>query len=309
MSSHAPKSACAGASCRRRRVRSTGRRAASPCPSRCRLAVGDRVHVADLPRAVHLVADAPDPHAVRIPRAAIGPLGAGRGVAVLDEVARGVEPARAHVDRQHRLHAGATGPGQELVGPDLVGLDRAPGQFEAPRPRLARADAVLPVVARDEVAARVAHDRDAQLADELEHVLADAVAVALVDPAVHAAAHVLDERAVHALVDFRHGERGVDDQPGPLHAVNATSAGLAMFSNGEAVVCERYQAHAEGGSHRRRGTRRRGCARRGEHRLAVRRHLADGDVLAPVRRRRRRAAGGDPRRDRRRARATATCAS
>ena len=194
------------------------------------------------------------------------------------------------------------GPGEELVGADLVGLDRAPGQVEPPRARLARPDAVLPVVAGDEVAARVADDRDAQLADELEHVLADPAAVGLVDPAVDAAPHVLDERAEHALVDFRHRERGVDDQPGPLHAVNATSAGLAMFSTGEASACERYQAHAEGGSHRRRDARRRGCARRGEHRLAVRRHLADGDVLAPLRRRRRRAAGRDPRRDRRRAR-------
>ena len=75
-----------------------------------RLAVGDRVHVADLPRPVHLVADAPDAHAVRVAGAAVGPLGAARGVAVLDEMARGVEPARAHVDRQHRLHAGAARP-------------------------------------------------------------------------------------------------------------------------------------------------------------------------------------------------------
>ena len=45
------------------------------------------------------------------------------------------------------LDPGPARPRQEVVGPDLVGLDRAPGEVEPPRPRLARPDAVLPVVA------------------------------------------------------------------------------------------------------------------------------------------------------------------
>ena len=89
--------------------------------------------VADLPRAVHLVAEAPELDAVRL------------GGAVLR--ARSERPCRpggcstragrrprqaagAEVDGEHRLDAGASGPGHELVGADLVGLDRLPGEVE-----------------------------------------------------------------------------------------------------------------------------------------------------------------------------------
>ena len=106
-------------------------------------------------------------------------------------------------------------PGDELVGADLVGLDRAPGEVEPRRPLLARADAVLPVVGGHEVAARVAHDGDAELARQLEHVAAEAVLVGgrvarLVDAAVDGAPHVLDERAEQPLVHLGHGEGRVE---------------------------------------------------------------------------------------------------
>ena len=78
-----------------------------------------------------------------------------------------------------------------------------------------RPDAVLPAVAGDEVAARVAHHRDAQLAGQREHVAAEAVLVGgrvagLVDAGVDAAAHVLDERAEGAAGDRRDGEGRVE---------------------------------------------------------------------------------------------------
>ena len=63
---------------------------------------------------------------------------------------------------------------------------------------LDRADAVLPVVAGDEVAARVADDRRPELANELEHVAAEALLgrrrmLRLEEPAIDAPAEVLDE--------------------------------------------------------------------------------------------------------------------
>ena len=44
--------------------------------------------------------------------------------------------ARAEVDREHRLDAGAPAPVDELVGAERVGLGRQPGEVEPPRPAL-----------------------------------------------------------------------------------------------------------------------------------------------------------------------------
>ena len=60
---------------------------------------------------------------------------------------------------------------------ELVGLRRVPGEVQPARSRSARPDPVLPAVAGDEVAAGIAHDRDAQLADEVKDVLAEPVGV------------------------------------------------------------------------------------------------------------------------------------
>ncbi len=64
-------------------------------------------------------------------------------------------------------------------------------------------DPVLPIVAGDEVAARIAHDRRAELLDEGEHVAAEAVRIGgrmagLVDAAIDATAEMLDEGAEQA---------------------------------------------------------------------------------------------------------------
>src|SRR5690606_36753114 len=60
-------------------------------------------------------------------------------------------------------------------------------------------DAVLPEVAGDEVAARVPHGADAELLDQVDDVMAEAVGVSggvlgVVDAGVDAATEVLDER-------------------------------------------------------------------------------------------------------------------
>jgi hypothetical protein len=116
-----------------------------------------------------------------------------------EQAPRRVAAARCEVDGEHRLDACAPAPLDELVGAERVRLGRVPGEVEAARTPLARADAVFPVVAGDEVAAGIAHHRRRQLADEIEHVAAKAARVCarmagLVEAAVDRAPDVLDER-------------------------------------------------------------------------------------------------------------------
>ena len=146
-------------------------------------------------------------------------------VAVLDHVAGGVAAARAEIDRQHRLDARGAAPVDEFVGAELVGLGRHPGEVEPARPLGHGTDTVLPVVARDEVAAGIAHDRGRQLAHQGEHVAAEALGVrrgmaGLEDAAIDAAAEMLEEGAeqpgmgradgeiaMQADVDVTHGKQ------------------------------------------------------------------------------------------------------
>ena len=126
--------------------------------------------------------------------------GAARMVAVFDQVARRIAAARAEIDREHRLDVGGAAPVDELVGAERVRLGRHPGKVEPARAILHRPDAVLPVVAGDEIAARIAHDGGRELAHHREHVLAEALLVGLrmaglEDAAIDAAAEMLDEGA------------------------------------------------------------------------------------------------------------------
>ena len=172
--------------------------------------------VAGLPRPVQLVAQAPQPNPV------------GSASTVGDALVRQRVPAgwlayssrssASATPRVPRLTAiiGSTPalPVQldEFVQPELVGLDAVPGQVAADGAVLTRPDAVLPAVAGDEVAARVAHHRDAELLGQLEDVAAEPVlvggrVVGLEDPGVHTAAQVLDERAEQPALDRRDPSR------------------------------------------------------------------------------------------------------
>ena len=168
--------------------------------------------VADLPRAVHLVAEAPMLDAERfgaaVRLAQVAPIAAGRAVDVFDEVARLVEAARAEIDGEHHLRADRRAPVGEFVDADGVQLGGVPGEVEAGRALVARADAVFPIVGGDEIAAGIANDRDVQRLDEFDHVAAHAVGVrgrvaGLVDAGVDRAPEVLEERAIDPVVDRR----------------------------------------------------------------------------------------------------------
>src|SRR3546814_6327930 len=80
---------------------------------------------AGLPGAVHLVAKAPEFDVVRgfvpVALAQIGIMRAAGMVAIFEEVLRLGRPARAEVDREHRLDVGGLAPVHEFVGAELVG--------------------------------------------------------------------------------------------------------------------------------------------------------------------------------------------
>ena len=183
--------------------------------------------VADLPRSVHLVAQAPEPVTEGIlgpvGDPSIRPVGATRVVGVLQQVAGFLQPPGAQVDRHHHLGVDGLRPGVELVQSDGVRLGRSPGQVEPGRALVEGADAVLPAVAGDEVATRVAHHGGSDLPRQLEDVGPPPVRVGarvgrLVDAGVDAAAHVLDEGAEQPTRHRRQRKSGVQDQPGSGHA-------------------------------------------------------------------------------------------
>src|SRR5690606_17233801 len=113
-------------------------------------------------------------------------------------VPRLVRPARAEIDRKHRLNIGEPTPVDEFVGPELVGFDRFPGEIHAARALFNGPNPFFPVVARDEIAARIAHDRWCQLPHQIENVAPEAVLVrrgmsGFKNAAIDASSEMLDE--------------------------------------------------------------------------------------------------------------------
>src|SRR5262245_43737984 len=127
-------------------------------------------------------------------------------VGVLEQVTRLRDPPRAEIDGHHRLRTGQARPPDELVEAEGVGLDRPPGQIEPAGAVRRWADAVLPPVAGDEVAARVAHHGHAELSRQLEHVGAQpvgpgSIVARLEEPTIDTSTHVLYEGAEETRVD------------------------------------------------------------------------------------------------------------
>src|SRR5262249_48836247 len=153
---------------------------------------------------VELVAQAPDLDVPGLVAAVLAPLLRPVGVAglvrILDPVAGVLHGAQPGVDAHVGLDPELLGITQELVGAEAVALDRVPGLVAPARSLVARADAILPVVAGGEVASGPAQDRHAEPLRCLHDVLAEAVGVReraafLEDAAVDAAPEMLGEVA------------------------------------------------------------------------------------------------------------------
>jgi hypothetical protein len=175
-------------------------------------AVLARRHVAHLPRPVHLVAEAPVAHVVRlrvpVRAAQLAPLRSLVEVAVFNVGDRHFRRAGAEIERQQRLGADQAAPFDEFIGAELVRLERIPGALEHRRPLVLRSDAVEPVVAGDEVPARIAHDRDAKRLHLRDDVATESFAVSqgrlrVVDACIDGAAQVLEKCAQQPAVELR----------------------------------------------------------------------------------------------------------
>ena len=138
------------------------------CVRRLASVVGGR-HVTDLPGSIHLVAKAPVLHPVRglvaVLAPQVAPARALLHVAVLNQSRSHFRAARAEIHPQERLATCLPAPGDEFVGAKPVGFERVPGAVEDTRPVLLRSHSVKPVIAGNEIAARVADDGYAQLPD------------------------------------------------------------------------------------------------------------------------------------------------
>ena len=163
-----------------------------------------------LPGRVHLVAQAPQLHAVglgvAVGRTFIGDARAGRQVAVLEELRCLLRAGGPQVDRHHRFGPDLPAPGHELVGAELVRLDRPPREVGAPGPLIERSHTVAPVVVRHEVPTRVPHHRHAQWSERVDHVAPQAALIAqraagIEHPLVDRPAHVFQEAGEDPFVD------------------------------------------------------------------------------------------------------------
>jgi hypothetical protein len=97
--------------------------------------------VAELPGAVDLVAEAPDLHVpgllAPVLAAQLRPVRVRRLVRVVDPVAGVLDRAEARVDAEVRLDLELLAVREEIVGPEAVGLERAPGVVAAHGPLVA----------------------------------------------------------------------------------------------------------------------------------------------------------------------------
>ena len=169
-------------------------------------------HVADLPRAVHLITDAPVLHVVRlivsVRAAQFAPFGSAGHIAVFDQGGRIFRRRRAKVEPEERFGAHGACPRDEFVGAELVGLQRVPCTVEDGGPVLFRAHSIEPVIARNEIAAGVANDGHSQVVNFLDHVGAESIAVSefrtgIIDSFVDGAAEMLKKRAEEMRIDGR----------------------------------------------------------------------------------------------------------
>src|SRR5215475_9245005 len=144
-------------------------------------------------------------------------------IAVLDETACRVRAARTEVDREHRFDIGGPAPVDKFVSAERIGFGRHPGEIESARTLVDRPDTIFPVVAGDEIAARIPHDRGRELAHQCENICAIAFFIRrgmawLVDAAIDAAAEVLDEGAEEPPVGHADGIVTIEFHGGVGHA-------------------------------------------------------------------------------------------
>src|SRR5580700_4409861 len=162
--------------------------------------------MADLPGAVHLVAQTPALDLVGFGDSILAPQFAPARalvqIAVFHQGSRLLRGSRAQIQTQQRFCPRQTAPGEKLVRSKLVRVHRIPRFVQYRRTICSRADAVEPVVSGYKISAGIANDGNAEFTDFFENILAKAVGVRefglrVVDAFVDGPAEVFEERAKH----------------------------------------------------------------------------------------------------------------
>src|SRR4029077_8026607 len=118
--------------------------------------------VSDLPRAVHLVSQAPVFYFVRLCEAMFAPQFAPARalfhIAIFHQRGGFLRRTGTKIEPHERKSAHGLAPGHEFIGAEPVAVEGIPRLVEHARTVLLRAYAVQPVVAGDEISARIAND-------------------------------------------------------------------------------------------------------------------------------------------------------
>lgn len=194
-------------------------------PHRLRRLIGEpavflRRLLADLPRTIHLIAQTPGSDLVRllitVASTQIAPVASSRMVAVFQQVAGRINAAGSQIHRHHDFGTNLLGPSGKLVRAYPIRFNCPPGQLQALRPRLNRANPILPVISGDEIPAGIPDDWDIQLFHQLLDVVTESLRICcrmrrLINPSVDGPAQMFNKGAVNAPIYFRNFKSFVDD--------------------------------------------------------------------------------------------------
>ena len=164
-----------------------------------------------LPGTVHLVAQAPEFDVmglfIAVLSSQVAVVGALFKVAVFQHILRFFRPSGSQIDSHHHVASRLLRPVHELVQAELVGFDHLPGQIHLRGTLIPGANAVLPVIAGDEISARIPDDGYLKLPHQCKHVLSHSLFVRkraslLINSFIYRTSQVLNKGTENSFVHF-----------------------------------------------------------------------------------------------------------
>ena len=171
--------------------------------------------MADLPRAVHFVSNAPVLDVVGIlvsvGNAKVGPVGSAWIVAVFNHVACILWCSCPHVYGSKNFSSRFFCPVNKFVNTNFIWFYCVPCAVKADRPFVLWSDSVLPVVAAQKVSARIANEGHIKVLYKIDDISPESLAVCrrvawFIDSRVYCAAKMFDERTEQVAVHFSDSE-------------------------------------------------------------------------------------------------------
>ena len=135
-------------------------------------------------------------------------------VAVLNQSSSLFRSSRSKIEAHQRFGADSIAPGHEFIGAELIRVSCIPGFIQHARTAFLGADAVEPVVARNEIAAGISNDGNPHLAYLTDDIFAESVGVRelrawIVNTLIDRTPQVLEEGAKKIAVERRYDATGV----------------------------------------------------------------------------------------------------